>query len=163
LLANLSYLVFFSEKNNSEDNEMKLSYGSLDQKTISVDEDFHKLMEEAAKKLHIKVHKVQDEEGKQYTISSHFEIKGIVGTDNRNYILDLTHPTPRDANYPEIENSTAILRPELIELYLIHLREKEKNGKDKRIKKKGKKRRRKEKTNKKKKKKKQKKKIRLKK
>jgi len=136
LLANLSYLVFFSEKNNSEDNEMKLSYGSLDQKTISVDEDFHKLMEEAAKKLHIKVHKVQDEEGKQYTISSHFEIKGIVGTDNRNYILDLTHPTPRDANYPEIENSTAILRPELIELYLIHLREKKKMEKIRELKKK---------------------------
>jgi len=114
----------FSENKNNEDSQMKLSYGSLDQKIITIDEDFHTLMVEAAEKLHIKVHKVLDEEGKSYSIASHFEIKGIVGTDNRNYILDLTHTTPRDSNYPELEHSTAILRPELVEQYLLELREK---------------------------------------
>ncbi|GJS59952.1 clustered mitochondria protein [Tanacetum coccineum] len=40
--------------------------------------------------------------------------KGIVGSDDRHYLLDLMRVTPRDANYTRANYKFCILRPELI-------------------------------------------------
>jgi protein TIF31 len=41
-----------------------------------------------------------DEEGKQFKIAGGLEVKGILGSDKRKYILDLMRLSPRDLNYP---------------------------------------------------------------
>jgi len=101
-------------------------YGSIDNgKTICADEEFHKLMLEAGKVLYIKEHTVVDGEGKEFKLCSPIEAKGIVGTDNRKYILDLVRVTPRDANFEGKQNTYTTLRPELVMAYYDSLIRKE--------------------------------------
>ena len=65
-------------------------YGSVDdQKTIHCTEIFHNLMLKVCENLKIKTTKVKDGEGKIVEIAGSTEIKGIKGTDNRNYLVDL--------------------------------------------------------------------------
>lgn len=45
----------FTEHTDSDDEEIKIAYGSLDQKKLSVDETFHEYLVSAAEDLHIKV------------------------------------------------------------------------------------------------------------
>jgi len=99
------------------DQGSKHVYGSIDEgKSFVTDNKYHTLMKEASQKLHIKEHKIVDEEGKEHTISCPAECKGIVGSDGRFYVLDLIKTTPRDPNF--LESSTAILRPELVKIYV---------------------------------------------
>lgn len=58
-----------------------------------------------------------DQEGAKKKISGSIEIKGILGSDKRKYILDLMRLSPRDYNYLGAENHTCVLRHELIDLY----------------------------------------------
>ena len=44
-------------------------------------------------------------------------MKGIKGSDRRNYIVDLQGLVPRDANYIGEENHTCLVRPELLNLF----------------------------------------------
>ena len=94
-------------------------YGSMDNnKTFKRDDEFHKLMQAAAAKLHIKEHLVLDEEKNTVSIACSGEAKGLKGYDNRSYILDVSRAFPRDANYPDVsEHCTALLRPELVTAY----------------------------------------------
>ncbi|KAJ6750925.1 hypothetical protein OIU85_001457 [Salix viminalis] len=79
------------------DKSDSLLYGSVDNgKKICWNEDFHSKVVEAAKRLHLKEH------------------TGIVGSDDRHYLLDLMRVTPRDANYTRPGSRFCILRPELI-------------------------------------------------
>jgi len=101
-------------------------YGSIDNgKTICSEPNFHQLMLEAGKFLHIREHTVLDGEGKEFKLCCPVESKGIIGTDTRKYILDLVRITPRDANYTGKNNILTILRPELIAAYYEHLKIKE--------------------------------------
>jgi len=51
-------------------------------------------------------------------LASPVETKGIIGSDRRHYVLDLTRMFPRDANFPDYKtHATALLRPELISHY----------------------------------------------
>jgi len=50
-------------------------------------------------------------------IAGSVEIKGIKGTDKRNYLVDLQGMTPRDANFEGSDCHTCLLRPELLMLY----------------------------------------------
>ncbi|CAI5946244.1 unnamed protein product [Closterium sp. NIES-64] len=97
---------------------------------------------ELGKALHLKEHKVTDGDGKEATLCSPVETKGILGSDDRKYLLDLIRLTPRDANFTATTTSTttaatgtdtnstanaanaanaanrlAILRPELVEKF----------------------------------------------
>jgi hypothetical protein len=67
--------------------------------------------------LNIKVNKVVDAEEKEVEIAGSVEVKGIKGTDKRNYLVDLQGLTPRDANYKGDEFHTCLLRPELLLIY----------------------------------------------
>jgi len=100
-------------------------YGSLDMgKTIKYDEKFHDLLKKASTLLHISDRTLVDDETKSFTLCAPLDIKGIVGTDGRHYVLDLVRMTPRDANFPEKKDYSKILRPELISKYCGYLKQK---------------------------------------
>eukprot|EP01129_Flabellula_baltica_P010962 TRINITY_DN4705_c0_g1_i1.p1 TRINITY_DN4705_c0_g1~~TRINITY_DN4705_c0_g1_i1.p1 ORF type:complete len:1138 (-),score=337.68 TRINITY_DN4705_c0_g1_i1:9-3422(-) len=115
----------FSEKSES-DSPMKLAYGSLDNNTLECDPEFDQAMEKAAQSLYIKKRTVRSKDGNEVTLHSQGDIKGIVGEDKRKYILDVNRTFPRDANYQNPEtHSTALIRSELIEQYILHINEPE--------------------------------------
>lgn len=103
---------------------IQIVYGSLEGEEINTDPEFHELVLKAAKELYIKPHSVVDKKGKEVTIAAHANIKGIRGSDGRRYVLDLVRTTPRDYNYKESSDLTAILRPELLDAYLKNERDK---------------------------------------
>ena len=47
------------------------------------------------------------------------EVKGILGSDKRKYILDCMNLSPRDMNYKGEENYCCLIRLELIENYIM--------------------------------------------
>ncbi|CAL0310303.1 unnamed protein product [Lupinus luteus] len=97
------------------DKSDSLLYGSVDNgKKICWNEDFHSKVSEAAKRLHLKEHSVLDGSGNVFKLAAPVECKGIVGGDDRHYLLDLLRVTPRDANYTGPGSRFCILRPELI-------------------------------------------------
>lgn len=100
------------------DKSDSLLYGSVDNgKKISWKEDFHSKVVEAAKRLHLKEHTVLDGSGNAFKLAAPVECKGIIGSDDRHYLLDLMRVTPRDANYTGPGSRFCILRPELITAY----------------------------------------------
>ncbi|AQK54778.1 tola protein homolog1 [Zea mays] len=97
------------------DKSDSLLYGSVDNgKKISWNETFHSKVVEAAKRLHLKEHVVLDGSGNPVKLAATVECKGIVGSDDRHYILDLMRVTPRDSNYIGQGHRFCVLRPELI-------------------------------------------------
>ncbi|KAF5752678.1 hypothetical protein HS088_TW01G00594 [Tripterygium wilfordii] len=97
------------------DKSDSLLYGSVDNgKKICWNEDFHSKVLEAAKSLHLKEHTVLDGSGSVHKLAAPVESKGIVGSDDRHYLLDLMRVTPRDANYTGPGFRCCILRPELV-------------------------------------------------
>ncbi|RZC61553.1 hypothetical protein C5167_023306 [Papaver somniferum] len=70
---------------------------------------------EAAKRLHLKEHTVLDAPGNAVKLAAAVECKGIVGSDDRQYLLDLMRVTPRDSNYIGPGTRFCVLRPELAE------------------------------------------------
>lgn len=97
------------------DKSDSLLYGSVDNgKKICWNEDFHSKVLEASKRLRLKEHTVLDGSGNVFQLAAPVECKGIVGSDDRHYLLDLMRVTPRDANYTGPGSRFCILRPELI-------------------------------------------------
>ncbi|XP_042414071.1 clustered mitochondria protein-like [Zingiber officinale] len=97
------------------DKSNSLVYGSVDNgKKISWNDSFHAKVVEAAKRLHLKEHSVLDGSGNAIKLAAPVECKGIVGSDDRRYLLDLMRVTPRDANYIGPEYRFCVLRPELV-------------------------------------------------
>ncbi|KAI5068426.1 hypothetical protein GOP47_0016771 [Adiantum capillus-veneris] len=97
------------------DKSESLLYGSVDNgKKIFWNEKFHVKVLEAGKLLHIKEHEVFDGSGAVVKMAAPVECKGIIGSDDRHYILDLMRTTPRDANYTGPGFRHAVLRPELV-------------------------------------------------
>jgi len=49
------------------------------------------------------------------------EVKGILGTDNRKYLIDLLRLSPRDLNFSDPKKySTCLLRHELLATYSVY-------------------------------------------
>ncbi|KAJ4971494.1 hypothetical protein NE237_004593 [Protea cynaroides] len=97
------------------DKSDSLLYGSVDNgKKICWNEALHSKVLEAAKCLHLKEHTVLDGSGNVVKLAAPVECKGIVGSDDRHYILDLMRVTPRDANYIGPVSRSCVLRPELV-------------------------------------------------
>ncbi|CAI5508699.1 unnamed protein product [Closterium sp. Naga37s-1] len=66
------------------DRTTQMLYGSVDTgKTIKWSDSFHPKVAELGKALHLKEHKVTDGEGKEATLCSPVETKGILGSDDR--------------------------------------------------------------------------------
>jgi protein TIF31 len=71
------------------------------------DPRFNDLLAKPTEKLYTKPHTIQyGEEDTVHTIHSSSECKGILGTDERFYVLDLIRTTPMDANFvhPDVRN-----------------------------------------------------------
>lgn len=103
---------------NNNDLTSLAEYGSVDeQKTIYASPHFHSLMTKVCDQMNIKVTKVIDGSGKEVEIAGSVEVKGIKGTDKRNYLVDLQGLTPRDTNYLGDEFHTCLLRPELMLIF----------------------------------------------
>ncbi|KAF8396095.1 hypothetical protein HHK36_017707 [Tetracentron sinense] len=97
------------------DKSDSLLYGSVDNgKKICWNEAFHSKVLEAAKRLHLKEHTVLDGSGNVVKLAAPVECKGIVGSDDRHYLLDLMRVTPRDANHTGPGSRFCVLRPELV-------------------------------------------------
>lgn len=104
---------------NNNDLSSLAEYGTVDdKKTIVANENFHAMMLKVAEALKIKTNKVKDPSGdKSVEIAGSIEVKGIKGSDKRNYVVDLQGLTPRDANYLGDEHHACLVRHELIGLY----------------------------------------------
>ncbi|CAL9148830.1 unnamed protein product [Musa hybrid cultivar] len=102
------------------DKSNSLQYGSVDNgKKIYWNESFHSKVVEAAKCLHLKEHMVLDGSGNAVKLAAPVECKGIVGSDDRHYLLDLMRVTPRDANYIGPAHRFCVLRPELVASFCV--------------------------------------------
>ncbi|KAJ1940329.1 Intracellular distribution of mitochondria, partial [Linderina macrospora] len=107
----------------------QIVYGSVDNgTTVGSDADFHKAMEPVAKALHFAEHSVADKEGKESKLYTSADVKGLMGTDGRRYVLDLFRMTPVDVEFLEREcqegselpaypHKLVLLRPELVEVF----------------------------------------------
>jgi len=103
-----------------------LIYGSVDNGSKFVwHEAFHALLQKAAQVLHIKEHAIVDGAGVEHQVCVPVECKGIMGTDNRMYLLDLVRVTPRDPNISQETVSmgaggAGVLRVELLRQFIYH-------------------------------------------
>lgn len=104
---------------NNSDLSSLAEYGCVDdKKTIVATEQFHEKMLKLADSLAIKVNKVKDQSnGKSLEIAGSVEVKGIKGSDKRNYLVDLQGLVPRDANFIGDEYHACLVRPELVSIY----------------------------------------------
>ncbi|CAI2365697.1 unnamed protein product [Moneuplotes crassus] len=93
-------------------------FGSVDDgKTIYHTEEFTEVMKKVCDQLSIKEATILDEAEVKHVIPGSIDIKGIKGTDKRKYLLDLVRLTPRDTNYKGKNNTSALIRPELVRIY----------------------------------------------
>ncbi|AEO69175.1 uncharacterized protein THITE_2119285 [Thermothielavioides terrestris NRRL 8126] len=107
-----------------EPGENQIHYGAVDGKdVVAADESFGPSFEKLAQALRVKKHPVWDKENKRFDLEASVEMKGLLGTDGRKYVLDLYRITPLDiawmeesgpegAEYP---HRMTVLRPELVE------------------------------------------------
>lgn len=88
------------EKNDKEDKEAALEmpgfrvlYGSADtekpERTYAAESSFEPLAKEVAKHLHLSEHEVYNTEGEASKLWLSGEIKGVLGQDNKKYLIDL--------------------------------------------------------------------------
>jgi len=97
-----------------EEASVNIAYGSSEGNDLKCNDEFHKLMLESAEKLYIKAHIIIGKDSSSAELASHADVKGIIGSDQRRYILDLVRTTPRDINYNKSTDIGTILRPELL-------------------------------------------------
>ncbi|KAL2156240.1 hypothetical protein VTH82DRAFT_985 [Thermothelomyces myriococcoides] len=107
-----------------EPGESQIHYGAVDGKDIvAADESFAPSFAKLAQALRVKKHAVWDKDNKRFDLEASVEMKGLLGTDGRKYVLDLYRITPLDiawmedsspegAEYP---HRMTVLRPELVE------------------------------------------------
>ncbi|KAK4189566.1 clustered mitochondria protein [Podospora australis] len=107
-----------------EPGENQIHYGAVDGKdVVADDQSFAAPFEKLATALRVKKHAVWDKDNKRFDLEASVEMKGLLGTDGRKYVLDLYRITPLDiawmeeagpegAEYP---HRMTVLRPELVE------------------------------------------------
>ncbi len=107
-----------------EPGENQIHYGAVDGKdVVAADETFAAPFEKLAQSLRVKKHAVWDKENKRFDLEASVEMKGLLGTDGRKYVLDLYRVTPLDVAWMEDSNPEGaeyphrmtVLRPELVE------------------------------------------------
>ncbi|CAD8136560.1 unnamed protein product [Paramecium pentaurelia] len=96
-------------------------YGSIDDgKTIQKSEEFHKVMSKTCEFFHLDTDIVfLDSNQQKYSMAGSIEVKGIMGSDKRMYLLDLLRLSPRDYNYQGENNQCCVLRYELLQNYWV--------------------------------------------
>ncbi|KAI8909063.1 clustered mitochondria-domain-containing protein [Gorgonomyces haynaldii] len=111
----------------SENQPSLVQYGSADNgKTIQTETEFKETMDKIADAFHFKKHTVVDEAGNKHEMRSSIDVKGLLSTDGRRYLLDLYRFNPVDITFLEAcdkegtpyPHRMALIRPELIEFFL---------------------------------------------
>ena len=82
-----------------------LEYGTLDGTKLSRNDKFAGLLLGVGQELNIKIEHVYDHDGIVQEMPSSVECKGIVGTDGRNYLIDLYRTSPPDLNFEQYSDS----------------------------------------------------------
>ncbi|XP_060599654.1 clustered mitochondria protein homolog [Ruditapes philippinarum] len=83
--------------------EQSVVYGSIDfGKTVVTNDKYKELLQKSASQLKIRPHKVLNEKEEEVELYSSIECKGIVGNDQRHYVLDLLRTFPPDVNFSEV-------------------------------------------------------------
>lgn len=107
-----------------EPGENQIHYGAVDGKDIvAAEEKFVPVFEKLSQALRVKKHAVWDKDGKRFDLEASVEMKGLLGTDGRKYVLDLYRITPLDISWleetaeegSEYPHRMTVLRPELVE------------------------------------------------
>ncbi|GAB1320418.1 Intracellular distribution of mitochondria [Madurella fahalii] len=107
-----------------EPGENQIHYGAVDGKdVVAADQSFAPVFEKLAQALRVKKHAVWDKENKRFDLEASVEMKGLLGTDGRKYVLDLYRITPLDIAWMEesgpegfeYPHRMTVLRPELVE------------------------------------------------
>ncbi|XP_041348382.1 clustered mitochondria protein homolog isoform X2 [Gigantopelta aegis] len=85
--------------------EQSVVYGSVDfGKTVVTHEKYKELLQKTAQQLKIRPHKVLNNKGEEIELFSSIECKGIIGNDQRHYVLDLLRTFPPDVNYLPVDD-----------------------------------------------------------
>ncbi|XP_052075610.1 clustered mitochondria protein homolog [Mytilus californianus] len=85
--------------------EQSVVYGSIDfGKTVVTNDKYKELLKKTSSQLKIRPHNVLNEKSEAVELYSSLECKGIVGNDQRHYILDLLRTFPPDPNYLKFED-----------------------------------------------------------
>ena len=96
--------------------EQNAKYGSMDEgQVIHSEPEFHTIAQAIADRMHLTESQVLDSQGKVHTLALGYDVKGLVGSDNRNYFLENARIFPRDSNKIGDEYALCLVRPELIE------------------------------------------------
>ncbi|VDN97985.1 unnamed protein product [Rodentolepis nana] len=83
-----------------KDQEQLIVYGSNDfGKSVTDDDRYSKLLSDSADALKIRPHKIIGKDGKVIELKSSVDCKGIIGNDDRTYLLDFFNIFPPDVNY----------------------------------------------------------------
>lgn len=107
-----------------EPGENQIHYGAVDGKDIvAAEEKFVPVFEKLSQALRVKKHAVWDKDNKRFDLEASVEMKGLLGTDGRKYVLDLYRITPLDISWleetdeegSEYPHRMTVLRPELVE------------------------------------------------
>ncbi|KAJ1404610.1 CLU domain [Sesbania bispinosa] len=91
--------------NKIEGQESDADLGDIKTKKECFKEDFHSKVSEAAKRLHLKEHLVLDGSGNVFKLAAPVECKGIVGGDDRHYLLDLLRAQAAETSKSKEKNS----------------------------------------------------------
>lgn len=88
------------------DQEQSVVYGSVDfGKSVVSNPKYEELLKKTAASLKVQPHKVINSKDEEIELYSSVECKGIVGNDQRHYVLDLLRTFPPDVNFlPVAEN-----------------------------------------------------------
>ena len=93
-------------------------YGSMDDsKTIKTKETFTELMADISRQFTLKSSLIKDASGNLHKMEGPYDIKGVTGTDKRRYLLDIVRLTPRDLNFPGLENGLRLVRSEMVNVF----------------------------------------------
>ncbi|GAB1604633.1 clustered mitochondria protein homolog [Argonauta hians] len=88
------------------DQEQSVVYGSVDfGKTVVTHPKYEELLKKTALALKIQPHKVVNSKDEQIELYSSVECKGIIGNDQRHYVLDLLRTFPPDVNFLPVDEN----------------------------------------------------------
>lgn len=110
------------------EDESQIRYGSIDNlTTIGTDESFIEPLSNVAEAFHLAKHVYFDNSNKPAELVTPYSVTGVVGTDNRKYVLDLHRLTPLDLGFLEsvskdtetpYPHSVPVLRSEAVEFWI---------------------------------------------
>lgn len=87
---------------NENNAENQIVYGGTENgEEIFAKDSFRPFMEKIADACHLKEHTAYDAEGKATSLVTSVDTKGLVGTDGRNYVLELSRLAPIDIAFLE--------------------------------------------------------------